>query len=94
MENINLPVLLPFDIGRKALQEGFYLQSTDRLLFYLSQKEGKWYFQFVSDTEPTLITKEGPLIEAIKIDPNDMLTRLKQEREFIESKLASLVEKK
>ena len=86
-------IILPFDIGRKNIEEGFYLQHPDNSLFYLWRRDEGWYFQFTSDGEPKLITKEGPLIEATKVDPNDRLTRLRQEREFIESKLASLTEK-
>ena len=93
MAGIHFPIILPFDVGRKTLKEGFYLQSSDKQLFYLSRKGDEWYFQFASDGEPKLITKTGGIIEAIKIDSNDRLTKLQKEREFIESKLAELVKK-
>ena len=83
-------VILPFNIGGKDIEEGFYQQTIDKNLFYLSRDGDDWRVQFVGDNEPTLITKSGPLIEATKVNPEDLLKRIEQEREFIESKLAEL----
>lgn len=80
-------IILPFDIGRKNIEEGFYLQHPDNSLFYLWRRDEEWYLQFPSDEKPTLIEKTSGPIEGTKVDPHEVLKRLEKEREFIESRL-------
>ncbi len=87
-------VTLPDDTEREGLEEGFYRDSYNNRILYLSKKKDDWYFQFQWTERPVLITKKTMPFRVEKVDPSSDLEINEQDRRFIESKLVSLAEKK
>lgn len=82
---------IPVEVrGMDGLKEGFYRDIVSDDVFYLSYKNGKWYYQYSSHKNPILLTKNDPIICAEKADPKQAIAELKQKQRFIESKLKKL----
>jgi len=83
-------IFFPFE-NVKKIEEGFYRRFHDGDVFYLLRIDGSFYAHFANNGGPVPITNFREGLEAEKIDPRDgNLEITPEEREFIESKLASL----
>ena len=76
----------------EEIEEGFWKSRANHEIFYLSKEGNDWYFQFYWNPKPIIIDS-GKNFYVEKVNPKRVLKELEKEREFIESKLASLTEK-
>ena len=79
------------ELAKGALKEGFYEYGHNERICYLSQRDGNWHMQH-HGMDSFLITRTGQRMFVAKVDPQEVLKFLDQERQFVESKLAELAE--
>ena len=94
MDDVIKIIKIPDDIKKGRLEEGFYQQTDNGDVFYFSLEGDNWYFQLYGDRNKLLVMPETPVMYVMKVSNRKIKPRRhRNEREFIESRLASLTEK-
>ena len=94
MDDVIIIIKIPDDIQNGHLREGFYQQTDNGDVFYFSLEGNNWYFQLYGDRNKLLVMPETPVMYVMKVSNRKIKPRRhRNEREFIESRLASLTEK-